>query len=106
VIERPEKIWRLTGIYGEPRWEDKYKTWDKLQELNNNLDLPWVVIGNFNEILFSHEKEGGNPRPQPYMQNFREALMDCNLKTLDLWGPFHLEERTDERASGHGRGQR
>jgi hypothetical protein len=30
VVERPEKIWRLTGIYGEPRWEDKYKTWDKL----------------------------------------------------------------------------
>jgi hypothetical protein len=89
VIERPEKIWRLTGIYGEPRWEDKYKTWDKLRELNNNSDLPWVVIGDFNEILFSHEKEGGNPRPQPYMQNFREALMDCNLEDIGFMGdPF------------------
>ena len=31
VIENPGKIWRLTGIYGEPRWEDRYKTWDKLR---------------------------------------------------------------------------
>jgi hypothetical protein len=26
VMEAPDKVWRLTGIYGEPRWEDKYKT--------------------------------------------------------------------------------
>ena len=23
VVEAPDKIWRLTGIYGEPQWEDK-----------------------------------------------------------------------------------
>ena len=68
VVEAPDKIWRLTGIYGEPRWQDKYKTWDKLRELNGLHNMPWLVIGDFNEILFSHEKEGGNPRPQAYMQ--------------------------------------
>jgi hypothetical protein len=26
VIEGPNKIWRLTGIYGEPRWEDRHLT--------------------------------------------------------------------------------
>jgi hypothetical protein len=33
VVESPGKIWRLTGIYGESRWKDKWKTWDKLREL-------------------------------------------------------------------------
>jgi hypothetical protein len=70
VIESPGKIWHLTGIYGEPKWEDKYKTWDKLRELQQNSNLPWAIIGDFNEILLSHEKEGGNPRPQSYMQSF------------------------------------
>jgi hypothetical protein len=107
VVERPEKIRRLTGIYGEPRWEDKYKTWDKLRELNNNSDLPWVVFGDFNEILFSHEKEGGNPRPQPYMKNFREVLMDYNLEDIGFMGdPFtwkrgQMRERLD-RAVANG----
>jgi hypothetical protein len=33
IIERDDKVWRLTGIYGESRWEHKYKTWDKIREL-------------------------------------------------------------------------
>jgi hypothetical protein len=63
VVESPEKTWRLTGIYGEPRCEDKYKTLDRIRELHGQHNLPWAIIGDFNEILFSHEKEGGNPRP-------------------------------------------
>jgi exonuclease III len=37
ITETPDKIWRLTGLYGEPRWEDKYKTWDKIRELKTIL---------------------------------------------------------------------
>jgi hypothetical protein len=89
VIESPRKIWRLTGIYGEPKWEDKFKTWDKIRELHQNSNLPWAIIDDFNEILFSHEKEGGNPRPQSYMQSFRQSLIDCHLEDLGFTGdPF------------------
>jgi hypothetical protein len=88
-------------LYGEPRWEDKYKTWDKLWELHNGLNLPWVVIGDFNEILFSNEKEGGNPRPLNFMQAFRDALADCNFDDLGYSGNIyttkrgHIRERLD-----------
>jgi hypothetical protein len=89
VSESVDKIWRLNGFYGEPRWEDRHLAWDKIHELHNSFDLPWVIIGDFNEILFSHEKEGGNPRPQIMMQNFRDALADCNLEDLGYSGdPF------------------
>lgn len=23
----PDDMWRFTGMYGEPRWEDKHLTW-------------------------------------------------------------------------------
>jgi len=36
-------------------------------------------MGNFNEILFSYEKEGGQPRGQICMDHFREALEDYGL---------------------------
>jgi endonuclease/exonuclease/phosphatase family metal-dependent hydrolase len=101
VIESTSKVWRLTGTYGEPRWEDKYKTWDKLRELNQNNNLPWLIVGDFNEILFSTEKEGGNPRPQGCMDAFRDALMDCGLEDLGFsgdaftWKRGRIRERLD-----------
>jgi hypothetical protein len=101
IHEGPNKIWRLTGIYGEPKWEDKYKTWDKIRELRSQCNLPWVLIGDFNEILYATEKEGGNPRPVHFMQAFREALSDCNLNDMDFSGdPFtwrrgQIRERLD-----------
>jgi hypothetical protein len=54
----------ITGVYGEPKWEDKYKTWDLLRSLKPNHNWPWLVFGDFNEILFSHEKDRGRDRPQ------------------------------------------
>jgi hypothetical protein len=101
VIESTDKIWRLTGIYGEPHWEDKYKTWNKIRELSINSTIPWAIIGDFNEIPFSHEKEGGNPRPDSFMHASRQALDDCNLNDLGFsgdaftWRRGKIRERLD-----------
>jgi hypothetical protein len=78
-----------------------------LRELKVNNDLPWVVIGDFNEIAFSHEKDGGNDRPPSYMQVFREALDDCGLEDLGFSGdPFtwkhgRLRQRLDRAVATH-----
>jgi hypothetical protein len=60
-----------------------------------------VIIGDLNEILYSHEKEGGNPRPQPPMQAFRDVLTDCDLEDLGFsgdaftWKRGRIRERLD-----------
>jgi hypothetical protein len=72
-----------------------------MRELKAQYDLPWAIIGDFNEIMFSHEKYGGNPRPEPFMQAFRDALDDCELEDLGFSGdPFtwkrgRIHERLD-----------
>ena len=58
VVIRGDEEWRLTRIYGEPRWEHKNLTWEGLRSLHGSLSLPWLALGDFNEILFHHEKEG------------------------------------------------
>jgi hypothetical protein len=96
-----ETSWRLTCIYGEPSWENKYKTWERLRELHGMIEMRWVVIGDWNEILYSHEKEGGNPRPMQYMQAFRNALSDCGLEDLGYIGDtFTWRRKRSRRASG------
>ena len=59
IMDADAREWRLTGMYGEFRWENKHKTWDRIRQLQHSYDLPWLLIGDLNEIQFLHEKEGG-----------------------------------------------
>jgi hypothetical protein len=44
----------------------------------------WVVIGDFNEIMFSHDR--GNIRPHAYMHAFRDSLEDCEFENIGIKG--------------------
>ncbi|KAA3486163.1 reverse transcriptase [Gossypium australe] len=86
-------IWRLTGFYGNAIERDRGASWKLLRHLSNYCSLPWVVIGDFNEILKSHEKRGGRLRSERQMLDFRMALEDCNLFDLGFTGRWFTWER-------------
>jgi len=49
----------------------------------------WLCVGDFNEVLLSSEKEGGQPKSQVCVDRFREALEECDLTDLGFSGdPF------------------
>lgn len=43
---------------------------------------PWLITEDFNEILFSFEKQGGRIREERQMTVFREALEDSEMNDL------------------------
>ena len=55
--------WRFTGFYSEPSSDRKHLSWEYLRGLHTLADLPWIVGGDFDEILQAHEKEGGRHAP-------------------------------------------
>jgi hypothetical protein len=77
VTEKDGFIWRFTGFYGEPSSDKKEVSWRALRTLNAGMRRPWLCMGDFNEVLMSYEKEGGQPKSQASMDKFREALEDC-----------------------------
>ncbi|KAM0880448.1 hypothetical protein ACQ4PT_033570 [Festuca glaucescens] len=89
--------WRFTGFYGEPSWENRDNSWDFIRQLNIEFDLPWLIMGDFNEVLYAHEKEGGNTRPLGMMQKFRECLSDCGLEDLGYIGDIFTWRRGEIR---------
>ncbi|XP_030940118.1 uncharacterized protein LOC115965051 [Quercus lobata] len=86
VLPPSSQPWRLTGIYGYSDEQQKSETWRLLRHLYSRLTLPWVCLGDFNEILSSEEKNGGQPKPLPPMLEFRRTLLFCGLIDLGYSG--------------------
>lgn len=55
VKEPGKDPWRLTCWYGEANTNLRYKTWDMMKFLKADCDLPWICIGDFNEVLRREE---------------------------------------------------
>ena len=83
VEEDNGDMWRLTGIYDEPSWDNENRMYQLLWDLHAQSRLPWRVNGDFNEILFSSEKDGGAPGHQSHLQAFQDAL--CPTAPLKTW---------------------
>ncbi|OMO67876.1 reverse transcriptase [Corchorus capsularis] len=49
--------------------------------------LSWVCGGDFNEITNLDENLGGAARPQWQMDNFNQAIGDCELHSIPVKGP-------------------
>jgi exonuclease III len=77
---------RITFVYGEPRTKNRPQMWDALRRLKGVSDLPWLVVGDFNEAMWGFEHFSACPRPERQMINFREALADCELTDLGFSG--------------------
>ncbi|MBA0818429.1 hypothetical protein Gohar_027826 [Gossypium harknessii] len=45
-------------------------------------ELPWMVCGDFNEILYGFKKRGDLPREEGRIEAFRKALEDCELRDM------------------------
>ena len=54
--------WRLIGFYSHPETHKRYESRHLLAFLNNQFQLPWLCLGDFNEILSMDEKFGGANR--------------------------------------------
>lgn len=48
--------WRMSGIYGWADGGSKVKTWELINDLGRDNSLPWLIGGDFNEILWANEK--------------------------------------------------
>ncbi|KAL7139391.1 hypothetical protein ABFS83_09G047600 [Erythranthe nasuta] len=52
-VENPlmDRKWRCTGFYGILEQSRRHISWDLITELHGQSDLPWIIGGDFNDIL-------------------------------------------------------
>lgn len=99
---------RWTGVYSHAKMgiRKKKRTWTLLQQLAGLLSKHRLCFGDFNEILHSYEKIGGDERRYEMITVFKEAVLDYNLVALGYkrylftwaicrFGPYFVEEKLD-----------
>ncbi|KAA3462610.1 reverse transcriptase [Gossypium australe] len=76
-----------------------------LRRLRNQGEQPWLVCGDFNEILYGFEKKCGLHRDERKMEEFRQVLYDCHLADLGYLGNLsetNIQERLDRGVGTEG----
>jgi hypothetical protein len=94
VTEEGKDPWRLTVVYGEAQVDERHKTWDMLKYIRGSNDLPWLCIGDFNEVLHREEHMGVNERSWAQIAGFRDVVDVCGLCDLGYRGvPWTFEKK-------------
>jgi exonuclease III len=92
----PHEEWRLTGFYGEPKRKNRRDSWYLLKYLRRQFKVPWICIGDFNEILGEEEHFGAGERAEWQMDGFRDAVNFCGFRDLGYYGlPYTWDNKQE-----------
>ncbi|KAG5524194.1 hypothetical protein RHGRI_031004 [Rhododendron griersonianum] len=80
-------VWATSFIYGCPNKDGRDQVWEDLRCIGRSEFLPWLFIGDFNEILSTSDKLGGNTPNLRRLSSFHGMLNACGLVDLEFKGP-------------------
>lgn len=81
--------WFFTIVYASPHSYQHETVWRELIELSTSVSGPWYIAGDFNQVLFTHEKQGGAPFHSSASNSFAHCINACHLVDLGFQGqPF------------------
>ncbi|XVF07050.1 hypothetical protein REPUB_Repub06bG0103700 [Reevesia pubescens] len=85
--------WRITSFYREPNTNRRNELWDLLRQLSQQFNKPGLCMGDFNKILWNHQKLGECLRRESQMVGFKEALADSEIEDLGFTSPWFSWEK-------------
>lgn len=50
-----EFSWLLSGVYASTTLENRLLLWEDIKTIPSNFNAPWVLIGDFNEVINTNE---------------------------------------------------
>lgn len=78
--------WIFSAIYARPNFADRRTLWDDLSAFASTHSSPWLIAGDFNEVLDSHDKFGGRAINTSRASLFRNCMNTCGMSDLGFSG--------------------
>lgn len=79
----------MTVVYGLHTVEDRKTLWPELLPIDNQMSLPWCVMGDFDAFLASGDRLNGNPVSTYETQDFIRLLATTDLGEYKSCGHFY-----------------
>ncbi|GLT73742.1 hypothetical protein SLA2020_455790 [Shorea laevis] len=85
--------WHFTGYYGHLERQHRTRSWSLLRELSRRSSLPWLICGDFNDLLSQHEKVGGTLQPDWMLHGFSDVIDFYGLLEVQMVGGLYTWRR-------------
>ncbi|KAF7841821.1 reverse transcriptase [Senna tora] len=85
VVDGAGIEFNLTCVYGPPHLSARPPFWQKLTSFSQETQLPWLLLGDFNQVLCQSEKLSVNCKI-PGVEDFENFLHDACLVNLHPQG--------------------
>ncbi|XP_075108949.1 uncharacterized protein LOC142180776 [Nicotiana tabacum] len=77
----------ITTVYAKCTTSERRDLWDNIHNMNNTIDGPWCIGGDFNIIMDTIEKLGGNPHRAYRSLVFISTMESYGLMDIGFTGP-------------------
>lgn len=77
----------LTFVYGSPIRDRRKFLWNNLMNIAPDVKIPWLVCGDFNDVLSYGEKWGSRDVNRARIHDFKHCIETCGLSDLGFCGP-------------------
>lgn len=84
-VTRRTDVWYCSFIYASPLFTNRCRLWEYLENLRTQVSGPWLLLGDFNEILYSYEVFGGRFN-QSRASLFAQLMHQCHLLDIHCVG--------------------
>lgn len=83
---KAQMVYQWTVVYTFNTKEERRGLWAQLGNMNNRVNSPWLIIGDFNSILYNNDCIGGTAVTVGEVQDFKEYVKKCDLMELPYGG--------------------
>ncbi|XP_074305794.1 uncharacterized protein LOC141641015 [Silene latifolia] len=80
-------VWWMSMVYGFNRLADRAILWQSIKNMKCCINGPWVVMGDFNNVLAMNERIGSEVSAAE-VREFQECVDVCGLNDIPAQGAF------------------
>ncbi|XP_059315374.1 uncharacterized protein LOC132065978 [Lycium ferocissimum] len=77
---------QMTFIYGLNLAAGRKDIWNHIRNMSPMINVPWILLGDFNTILSVHDRVNGLPVQQGEITDFQDCIQDAGLGQLNRKG--------------------